>query len=145
MKKKVGIAADHAGYQMKEFITGYLDSLGFEVYDFGTDSEESVDYPDYMHPLAEAIEKKEVEFGFAFCGSANGVSMTLNKHQGIRASICWNEELAVMAKQHNNANVCSMPARYISNEDAVKIADAFLSTEFEGGRHQKRIDKIPVQ
>lgn len=139
---KVGIAADHAGYQMKEFVLGYLSSLGHEVYDFGTLSEESVDYPDFAHPLAEAVEKKEVELGFAFCGSANGISMTLNKHQGVRAAICWLAEIATLAREHNDANICSMPARYISNELAIEITDAFLAAKFEGGRHIARVNKI---
>ncbi|MFI3330668.1 MAG: ribose 5-phosphate isomerase B [Rikenellaceae bacterium] len=139
---KVGIAADHAGYQMKEFVLGYLSSLGHEVYDFGTLSEESVDYPDFAHPLAEAVEKKEVELGFAFCGSANGISMTLNKHQGVRAAICWLAEIATLAREHNDANICSMPARYISNELAIEITDAFLAANFEGGRHIARVNKI---
>ncbi len=141
---KIGIASDHAGYQMKEFITGYLDSKGHEVYDFGTNSEESVDYPDFAHALAESLEKKEVELGFAFCGSANGITMTLNKHQKIRAAICWEEEIAMMARLHNDANVCSMPARYITNEQAIEVANAFLSTEFEGGRHLARVNKIAL-
>lgn len=143
-KKKIGIAADHAGFQMKEFITGYLDSLGFDVYDFGTDSEQSVDYPDFAHALALAIEKGELSRGFAFCGSANGIAMTLNKHQSIRAAICWTAEIASFARLHNDANICSMPARFITNDQAVEIAKAFLDTEFEGGRHQARIEKIPV-
>ncbi len=139
---KIGIASDHAGFQMKEFITGYLDSKGHEVYDFGTHSEESVDYPDYVHPLALSVESGEVELGFAFCGSANGVSMVLNKHQGVRAALCWIAEIATLARAHNDANVCTMPARYITNETAVLIVDAFLAASFEGGRHQTRVDKI---
>lgn len=142
--KKIGIACDHAGYQMKEYLVGLLESKGFDVYDFGCMSEESCDYPDYAHPLAQAIEKGELPRGIALCGSANGISMTLNKHQGIRAAICWLPELAELARMHNNANVCSLPARFIDNTEAEKIVDVFLTTEFEGGRHQRRIDKIPV-
>ena len=108
--KKIGIASDHAGYQLKEFVIGYLDSKGYDVYDFGTNSEESCDYPDYAHPLAEAIEKGELPRGIAMCGSANGITMTLNKHQGIRAALCWEPEIASLARRHNNANVCTMPA-----------------------------------
>ncbi len=143
-KEKIGIACDHAGYQMKEFLVGYLDSKGFDVYDFGTDSEESVDYPDYAHPLADAIERGELPRGIALCGSGNGISMTLNKHQGIRAALCWTPELAALARQHNDANVCSLPARFIDNVTAAEIVDKFLSSEFEGGRHQRRVEKIPV-
>lgn len=143
-KKKIGIASDHAGYEMKEFLIGLLDSKGFEVYDFGAPSAESFDYPDSAHPLACAIEKGELPMGIALCGSGNGISMTLNKHQGIRAALCWNPELAELARKHNNANVLSMPARFIDNDMAAAILDAYLNAEFEGGRHQRRIDKIPV-
>lgn len=142
--KKIGIASDHAGYQLKEFIIGYLDSKGYDVHDFGCHSEESCDYPDYAHPLAEAIEKGELPRGIAMCGSANGITITLNKHQDIRAAICWEPEIASLARKHNDANVCSMPARFIDRDTAIRIVDTFLSTEFEGGRHQRRIDKIPV-
>ena len=121
-----------------------MSSKGYDVYDFGTFSPESVDYPDYAHPLAEAIEKGELSRGIAMCGSANGITMTLNKHQGIRAAICWEPEIAALARQHNDANVCSMPARFIDNDTALKVVDIFLNTPFEGGRHQRRIDKIPV-
>lgn len=143
--KKIGIACDHAGYQMKEFMVGYLGSLGLDVHDFGTHSEESCDYPDYAHPLAYAIEKGELPRGIALCGSANGITMTLNKHQGIRAAICWMPEIAELARKHNNANVCSLPARYLDNAEAAAIVDAFLNTEFEGGRHQLRVDKIAIK
>lgn len=143
--KKIGIASDHAGYQLKEFVIGYLDSKGYDVYDFGTNSEESCDYPDYAHPLAEAIEKGELPRGIAMCGSANGITMTLNKHQEIRAALCWEPEIASLARRHNNANVCTMPARFISTDTAREIVDIFLNTEFEGGRHQARIDKIPLK
>ena len=144
-KKKIGIASDHAGYEMKEFLIGLLDSKGFEVYDFGAPSAEIFDYPDSAHPLACAIEKGELPMGIALCGSGNGISMTLNKHQGIRAALCWNPELAELARKHNNANVLSMPARFIDNDMAAAILDAYLNAEFEGGRHQRRIDKIPVK
>ncbi len=143
-EKKIGIASDHAGYELKEFLTGYLDSLGYDVFDFGCDSAESCDYPDYAHPLAEAVEKGEVPLGIAICGSGNGINMTVNKHQGIRAALCWTPELATLARQHNAANILSLPARFIDNATATRCVDAFLSAEFEGGRHQRRIDKIPV-
>lgn len=143
--KKVGIASDHAGYEMKEFVVGYLQSKGFEVYDFGTHSEESVDYADFGHPLAEAVEQGEVECGVGLCGSGEGISMTLNKHQGIRAGLCWLPEIAHLIRQHNNANVIVLPARFITNDEAVAILDEYFSTEFEGGRHEARIAKIPVK
>lgn len=142
--KKIGIASDHAGYQMKEFLVGYLSSLGYDVYDFGCDSEQSCDYPDYAHPLASAIESGELPRGISLCGSGNGISMTLNKHQGIRAALCWIPEIAELARLHNDANICSLPARFIDNAGAAQIVDAFLHTSFEGGRHQRRIEKIPV-
>ncbi|MDO4758238.1 MAG: ribose 5-phosphate isomerase B [Rikenellaceae bacterium] len=143
--KKVGIASDHAGYEMKEFVVGYLQAKGFEVYDFGTHSPESVDYADYGHPLAEAVEKGDVECGVGLCGSGEGISMTLNKHQGIRAGLCWLPEIAHLIRQHNNANVVVLPARFISNDEAVAILDEYFSTDFEGGRHEARINKIPLQ
>lgn len=143
--KKVGIASDHAGYEMKEFVVGYLQAKGFEVYDFGTHSPESVDYADYGHPLAEAVEKGEVECGVGLCGSGEGISMTLNKHQGIRAGLCWLPEIAHLIRQHNNANVIVLPARFISNDEAVAILDEYFTTDFEGGRHEARINKIPLQ
>lgn len=142
---KIGIANDHAGYQMKEFLVGYLDSKGYDVYDFGCDSEQSCDYPDYAHPLAEAISKGELSRGISICGSANGISMTINKYSALRAAVCWDVELAELARSHNDANVCSLPARFIDNTKAAEIIDKFLATEFEGGRHQTRIDKIPIQ
>lgn len=143
-KQKIGIACDHAGYQMKEFLVGYLDSLGFDVYDFGCDSEQSCDYPDYAHPLALAVEADEMPRGIALCGSGNGIAMTLNKHQGIRAALCWEPELAELARMHNDANICVLPARFVENTVAVEIVDKFLAAQFEGGRHQIRIDKIAV-
>lgn len=143
--KKIGIASDHAGYELKEFLIGYLDTQGFDVHDFGTDSPESTDYPDYAHPLAEAVEKGELPRGLAMCGSGNGINMTLNKHQGIRSALCWTPEIATLARAHNDANICTLPARYLTNDEAVQIVEQFLNTGFEGGRHQRRIDKIPVK
>ena len=143
--KKVGIASDHAGYEMKEFVVGYLQSKGFEVYDFGTHSEESVDYADFGHPLAEAVESGEVACGVGLCGSGEGISMTLNKHQGIRAGLCWLPEIAHLIRQHNDANVVVLPARFITNDEAVAILDEYFSTEFEGGRPEARIAKIPAK
>ncbi len=143
--KKVGIASDHAGYQMKEFIVGYLDSKGYDVHDFGCYSEESCDYPDFAHELANSIENGEVEMGFALCGSANGISMALNKHKGIRAAICWEAELAELARVHNDANVCSLPARFIENDTAQEIVDIFLATPTSTvERHMNRVAKISI-
>ena len=130
---------------MKEFVVGYLQAKGFEVFDFGTHSPESVDYADFGHPLAEAVEQGEVDCGVGLCGSGEGISMTLNKHQGIRAGLCWLPEIAHLIRQHNNANVVVLPARFISNDEAVAILDEYFSTDFEGGRHEARIAKIPVQ
>lgn len=144
MEKKIGIACDHAGYELKEFLVGYLEALGYEVFDFGTDSTESVDYADYAHPLADAIENGELPMGVALCGTGNGMAMTLNKHQGIRAGLCWNTEIATLIKQHNDANIIVMPARFTTNDEAVNMLDAYLKTEFEGGRHLKRLQKMPV-
>ena len=144
MEKKIGIACDHAGYEMKEFLVGYLGAQGYEVLDFGTDSPESVDYPDFAHPLAEAVESGELPLGIALCGTGEGMTMTLNKHQGIRAGLAWAPEIGALIRQHNNANVLVLPARFITNDEAVNILDTFLATEFEGGRHQRRIDKMAV-
>ena len=143
--KKIGIASDHAGYEMKEFLVGYLDAMGYEVLDFGTHSPDSVDYADFAHPLAEAIENGELERGVALCGSGEGMTMTLNKHQGIRAALCWIPEVAALSRQHNNANVLAMPGRFVSNEQAIEMVKTFLNTDFEGGRHIRRIEKIPVK
>lgn len=142
--KTIAFASDHAGFPLKEELKKYVESKGFAVRDFGTSSEESCDYPDYAHPAAAAVEKGECDFGIAMCGSGNGISMTLNKHQGIRAALCWEPELASLARQHNNANILVLPARFISQEKAKTIVDAYLNAEFEGGRHQRRIDKIAL-
>ena len=143
--KKIGMACDHAGYELKEYLKDLLTKRGYTVSDFGTNSPESMDYPDTAHPLASAVENGDVDFGVSMCGSGNGITMTLNKHQGVRAALCWQPEIAALAKQHNNANILSMPARFITKEEAVAILDAYLNAEFEGGRHQKRIDKIPCR
>lgn len=142
-KKKLGMASDHAGYTMKVKVKEYLESIGFEVVDFGNYSEASADYADFAHPLAKAIENGELERGIAMCGSGNGINMTLNHHKGIRSALCWIPEIAVLAKQHNDANICTLPARFVTLEEAKAIVDAYLNAEFEGGRHQGRIDKIP--
>ncbi|MGM9827475.1 MAG: ribose 5-phosphate isomerase B [Muribaculaceae bacterium] len=141
---KVGLCSDHAGYELKNIIEGYLEARDVEYTDFGTHSTESCDYTDFAHPCALAVEAGEVYPGIAICGTGNGIGITLNKHQGIRAALCWDEEIASLARKHNNANVLVLPARFISPEKALAIVDVFLNTEFEGGRHQRRIDKIPV-
>lgn len=141
----IGIASDHAGYKMKQTIVEYLKNNDYTVKDFGTNSEISVDYADYAHPLAEAVESGELIFGIALCGSGNGINITVNKHQGIRSALCWNTEVARLARAHNNANICALPARMISDEEAIEIINTFLTTSFDGGRHQRRIDKIPVK
>ncbi len=143
--KKIGVACDHAGYEMKEFLVGYLDAMGYEVLDFGTHSPESVDYADFAHALARAVEQGEPERGVALCGSGEGMAMTLNKHQGIRAGLCWNPEVATLIRQHNDANILVLPARFVSNDEAVAMLDAFLAASFEGGRHEKRIAKMGVK
>ena len=143
--EKIGLACDHAGYQTKEFLVGYLSSLGYDVYDYGCMSEESCDYADFAHALAEGIEKGECSRGVAVCGSGNGINMTLNKHQQIRSALCWIPEIAALATQHNNANVCVIPGRFVDNTTAAQIIDSFFGAEFEGGRHQRRNDKMPVK
>ena len=142
---KIAIGGDHAGFQFKETIKEHLAALNLEIIDFGPKNEESCDYPDIAHPLAISIEKKEADFGIAICGSGNGISITLNKHQGIRSALCWNEELAELARLHNDANVLALPARFISIEMALTCVDVFLNTNFEGGRHQRRIEKIAIK
>ena len=142
---KLGICSDHAGFDFKTDLIGYLQDKGHEIVDFGTHSTASMDYPDVAHPLAEAVEKGEVELGIAMCGTGNGMQMALNKHQGIRAGLCWDVEIAKLIRQHNNANVLVMPARFVPFEKILEITDAYLTTDFEGGRHQGRIDKIPCR
>ena len=141
---KIGICNDHAGVDYKFAIVKHLEAKGIEVVNFGTDTTESMDYPDVAHPLARAVEDKTVDLGIALCGTGNGMAMTLNKHQGIRAGLAWNTEVGKLVKQHNNANVLVMPARFIPLETALEIVDAWLGESFEGGRHQRRIDKIAL-
>ncbi|MDE6231677.1 MAG: ribose 5-phosphate isomerase B [Muribaculaceae bacterium] len=142
---KVAFASDHAGFRLKERLKAYMKEKGYDVEDFGTFNEESCDYPDYAHPAALGVENGDCAFGITMCGTGNGITMTLNKHQGIRAALCWQPEIAALAKQHNNANILSLPARFISEEEAIRIVDAYLKAEYEGGRHQRRIDKISVK
>jgi len=142
MDEITGLASDHAGYEMKEYIRNLFDKNNIPYIDFGTYSHETASYAIYGHRLANAIEQKEVQKGIAFCGSGNGINMTVNKHQGIRAALCWNEEIARFARAHNNANILSLPGRFISFELAEKIVSIFLNTAFEGGRHKDRVDAI---
>jgi ribose 5-phosphate isomerase B len=142
MAYKISIGADHAGYLLKDTIKKHLESAGHTVTDYGTHTADSVDYPDFAHPVANDVESGKADFGVLICGSANGISMAANKHAGIRAAICWKPEIASLARQHNNANILSLPARFISDEDAKACADIFFSTPFEGGRHANRVAKI---
>ncbi|PSL49024.1 ribose 5-phosphate isomerase B [Chitinophaga niastensis] len=138
----VAIGADHAGFEYKEEVISYLEAKGLQVKDYGTHSKDSVDYPDYAHPVSTAVERGLAAFGILICGSANGVAITANKHQGIRAAICWGEELARLARSHNNANVLCIPARFVDTAVANQMVDVFISTVFEGGRHQDRVRKM---
>ena len=138
----IAIGSDHAGFEYKEKLKLFLEQQGLKTTDFGTHSAESVDYPDFAHPVANAVEKNEATFGILICGSANGVAITANKHQKIRAAICWEEEIAELARKHNDANVICIPARFVSETLAEKMVSAFLTTEFEGGRHANRVNKI---
>jgi len=139
---KIAIGSDHAGFEYKEALRNWLTKSGIETRDFGAFSTASADYPDFAHPVANAVEGKEFDLGILVCGSANGVAITANKHQGIRAAICWNEELASLARQHNNANIVCIPARFIEYTLAERIVDRFMHTEFEGGRHANRVNKM---
>ena len=138
--KTIGLCSDHAGFELKEQVKAWLESKGLSYQDFGTHSTDSCDYPDYAHPMAQAVEAGNVYPGIAICGTGNGIGMTLNKHQGIRAALCWNAEIAQLARAHNDANVLVMPGCFISWVEAEKILEVFFATEFEGGRHQRRID-----
>ena len=144
-EKPIALCSDHAGYATKQAVIAYLEQAGIAYKDFGTYSEESCDYPDFAHPCAEAVEHGECYPGIGICGTGEGVCMTLNKHQGIRAALCWKPEIAALAREHNDANILVMPCRFISNDEALEITKVFLNTEFAGGRHQRRIEKIPVK
>lgn len=141
---RIAIGCDHAGFDYKEALRDHLKTLGYEVTDFGTFSNASVDYPDFVHPLAESIENGVNQLGILICGSANGVAITANKHQKIRAAIAWKNEIASLARQHNDANIICLPARFITLDEAKEFAKTFISTDFEGGRHQNRVNKIAV-
>jgi ribose 5-phosphate isomerase B len=138
----IAIGSDHAGYEFKSQLAAFLEEKGFQVKDMGVYENKSADYPDFAHPVAHAVEKREVSAGILCCGSGNGVAITANKHQGIRAALCWTPEIAKLSRLHNNANVLCLPARFVSIEEAREMVETFLNTDFEGGRHQTRVDKI---
>lgn len=142
---KIAIGNDHAGTEYKLAIVGLLKSIGIEVANYGTDGTDSVDYPDFVHPVAKEIEEGTADFGIIICGSGNGASMTVNKHQKVRAALCWTKEIVALARSHNDANILSLPARFISLPQALDMVQVFLNTEFEGGRHERRVEKIPCQ
>jgi ribose 5-phosphate isomerase B len=142
MKNIVPIGCDHAGFDLKELVVAQLTKQGYEVKDFGTYNTDSIDYPDYGHPVAKMVEENPGMLGIVICGSGNGINMTVNKHQGIRSALCWTKEIASLARQHNDANIIALPARFISSELGLEMVDVFLTTAFEGGRHQNRVNKI---
>ena len=142
---QISIGNDHAGTTYKEKIVRHLEDAGHQIINHGTNSEDSVDYPDFIHPVAKDVEDGKSNFGIIVCGSGNGANMTANKHQGIRSALCWNNEIVTLARQHNDANILSIPARFVSIQQALKFVDLFLDTPFDGGRHQRRVDKISCQ
>jgi ribose 5-phosphate isomerase B len=143
--KIIAIASDHAGYDKKRVLISYFEEKGIPYKDFGCYTSESCDYADFAHPIAEAVNKGDFEYGIAFCGSGQGVSITANKHRNVRSALCWIPQIAVFGRQHNDANICAIPARFVNNSEVIAIVNAFLSTEFEGGRHARRIAKIPLK
>lgn len=143
-KITIALASDHAGWEKKQKVMQHLNKLGISYKDFGAYSDQSTDYADWAHPMSEAVEKGEFTFGITLCGSGNGINMTANKHQKVRSALCWIPEIAALARQHNDANVLSLPARFITDQLAIEIVDAFLNADFEGGRHLTRINKIPL-
>ncbi len=140
----ISIGNDHAGTEYKNAIVKHLETKGYTVKNYGTNTNDSVDYPDFVHPVAKDVESKTVDFGIIICGSGNGANMTANKHQGVRSALCWTKEIAALARQHNNANILSIPARFTAEQQAIEMVDTFLNTAFEGGRHELRVKKIPV-
>ncbi len=142
---KISIGNDHAGVDYKQLIQEKLEALGHTVTNYGTNNEDSVDYPDFVHPVAEDVENKKADLGIIICGSGNGANMTANKHQGVRSALCWTEEIAKLAREHNDANILSIPARFVSKDLATEMTTTFVTTGFEGGRHQRRVDKIPAK
>jgi ribose 5-phosphate isomerase B len=141
---KISIGNDHAGTEYKFAVIKHLEAKGYTVNNYGTNTNDSVDYPDFVHPVAQDVESKKVDFGIIICGSGNGANMTANKHQGVRSALCWNKEIVALARQHNNANVLSIPARFTALPQAIEMVDTFLETAFEGGRHETRVNKIPA-
>jgi ribose 5-phosphate isomerase B len=143
--KKIAIASDHAGFLLKEKLIKFLKSEKYEIKDFGSFNDENVDYPDFAHPLAIAVADGDFDLGISICATGNGINMTVNKHQGIRSALCWNEEISKLARAHNDANICAIPGRFISDSEAFLIVKTFITTGFDGGRHKRRIDKIPIK
>ena len=141
----ISIGNDHAGVDLKKHIVKYLKGIGFTINDMGTNNDKSVDYPDFIHPVSREIEVNKSNMGIIICGSGNGAAMTANKRKNIRAALCWSKEISTLARQHNDANILSIPSRFVSYDEAIDIVNAFVNTEFEGGRHQRRIEKIPCQ
>jgi len=141
----ISIGNDHAGVDLKKHIVKYLKGIGFTINDMGTNNDKSVDYPDFIHPVSREIEVNKSNMGIIICGSGNGAAMTANKRKNIRAALCWSKEISILARQHNDANILSIPSRFVSYDEAIDIVNAFVNTEFEGGRHQRRIEKIPCQ
>jgi ribose 5-phosphate isomerase B len=144
-KKKIAIVSDHAGFYLKKNLINFLIKEKLEIKDMGSFTDENVDYPDFGHPLANSVAAGEYEIGISICGTGNGINMTVNKHPGIRSALCWNEEISRLSRAHNDANICALPARFISESEAYLIVKTFINTPFEGGRHQKRIDKISLK
>lgn len=144
-KKKIAIVSDHAGFYLKQKVIGFLIKEKMEIKDLGSYTPEKVDYPDFGHPLANAVSEGEYDMGISICGTGNGINITANKHPGIRSALCWNEEISRLARAHNNANICALPGRFISESEAYLIVKTFINTPFDGGRHQIRIDKIPLK
>jgi ribose 5-phosphate isomerase B len=142
---KIAVGSDHAGFNIKQQIKDYLQKEGYTLKDFGAYSDDPSDYPDFAHPVASAVENGEFTYGIVVCGSGNGVNMVVNKHQGIRSALCWNKDIAHIVRLHNNANICALPGRYIDENEAKEIVDEFLKTEFEAGRHQRRVNKISLK
>ena len=141
----ISIGNDHAGVVLKKHIVKYLNERGFKINNKGTNSDKSVDYPDFIHPVSKEVEENEADIGIIICGSGNGAAMTANKRKNIRAALCWNKEISKLARQHNDANILSIPSRFVSTSEVIDIVDAFIKTNFEGGRHRRRIEKIPCQ
>lgn len=144
-RMKIAVGNDHAGYQIKLVVVEWLTARGYTIKNHGTDSAESVDYPDFAHPVADAVEKGESDMGVLICGSGQGVSMTANKHQGIRAALCWIPEIAELSRSHNNANILCLPGRFVDEQTTISILEKYFSTDFEGGRHQTRMNKVPLK